>query len=374
MAMEKVPPPALRFLLGSLLWLAATLAHAADDRGENRNVVLVTLDGVRVQEIFGGLDADILRSTLGEGQELATHPAYLRYWADTPEARREKLMPFFWGTLMRRHGSIAGNPQRGSHVRLGNRMRFSYPGYAELLTGRAHDDTIDSNDKRQQPFPTVLEFVRRKLDLPREKVAVFGSWDRFAVMAERTPGALFVNAGFMPYASADPRIQALSDTQEDASAWDEERFDAFTRPFALAHLQSARPRLLYVGLGDTDEWSHARDYSRTLAALHQTDDFLRELWAWLQSQPQYRDRTTLIVTTDHGRGRTPKDWSDHGPGLEGAQDIWIAIAGPGHARRGEWSGGPLLRQGQVAATIAAEFGLDYSQQDAEAYPSIDDAP
>ena len=128
-----------------------------------------------------------------------------------------------------------------------------------------------------------------------------------------------------------------------------------------------------MGLGDTDEWSHARDYPRTLEALHRTDVFLRELWTWLQSQPQYRDRTTLIVTTDHGRGQTVKDWGDHGPGLEGAQDIWIAIAGPGHPRRGEWSDAPALRQGQVAATIAAEFGLDYSEQDAKADPPIQDA-
>ena len=231
-----------RFVLGSLLWLATTLAHAADDRSETRNVVLVTLDGVRVQEMFGGLDADVLRGTLGEGQELVKHPAYQRYWASTPEARREKLMPFFWGTLMRQHGSIAGNPQRGSRVQIGNTMRFSYPGYAELLTGRAHDEAIDSNDNRQQPFPTVLEFVRRKLDLPRDKVAVFGSWARFEVMPEQQAGSLFVNAGFMPYPHPDPGIQRLSDVQEDASAWDEERFDAFTSAFAMAHLQTARPR------------------------------------------------------------------------------------------------------------------------------------
>ena len=371
--MRASPKPCARLVLGSLLWLAATMAHAADDRSQTRNVVLVTLDGVRVQEIFGGLDAEVLRSTLAEGQELAKHPAYQRYWASTPEARREKLMPFFWATLMHQDGSIAGNPQRGSRVQLGNTMRFSYPGYAELLTGRAHDETIDSNDKRQQPFPTVLEFVRRKLGLPRDKVAVFGSWDRFEVMPEHEAGSLFVNAGFMPYPDPDPGIRRLSDMQEGASAWDEERFDVFTSAFAMAHLQTARPRLLYVALGDTDEWSHARDYPRTLEALHRTDEFLRELWAWLQSQPQYRDRTTLIVTTDHGRGRTVKDWSDHGPGLEGAQDIWIAIAGPGHRRRGEWSDARTLRQGQVAATIAAEFGLDYSEQDAKADPSIDDA-
>ena len=83
-----------------------------------RNVILVTLDGVRPQEIFGGLDLDVLRSTIGRGTKVEDTRAYERYWAATPEARRERLMPFFWGTLMTEHGSIAGNRARGSIVRV----------------------------------------------------------------------------------------------------------------------------------------------------------------------------------------------------------------------------------------------------------------
>ncbi len=37
-----------------------------------------------------------------------------------------------------------------------------------------------------------------------------------------------------------------------------------------------------------------------------------ELWQWMQQDPQYQDKTTLVLTVDHGRGRTPRDWIDHG--------------------------------------------------------------
>ena len=74
-------------------------------------------------------------------EALQNHPLYKRYWAPTPEERRVRLMPFFWGTLMRDHGSIAGNPARASRVRLTNDHAFSYPGYSEMLTGRAHDES-----------------------------------------------------------------------------------------------------------------------------------------------------------------------------------------------------------------------------------------
>src|SRR5438309_6425800 len=163
------------------------------------NVILITLDGVRTQEIFGGLDLDVLRSTVHRDAKVEETRAYQRYWAATPEARRERLMPFFWRALMVEHGSIAGNRSHGSAVRVTNRHRFSYPGYAEILTGEAHDDVIDSNDKRRNPYPTVLEFLVKKLGLGRRQVAAFASWDTFDWIVEHEPGTITSNAGFDTY-------------------------------------------------------------------------------------------------------------------------------------------------------------------------------
>ena len=97
----------LRLLIGiAVAWLTAAAAAQSPPA-----VILVTLDGARVEEVFGGLDASVVESQLKNGQRLEDQPLYKRYWAPTPEARREKLMPFFWGTLMQAHGSIAGNPR-----------------------------------------------------------------------------------------------------------------------------------------------------------------------------------------------------------------------------------------------------------------------
>ena len=74
---------------------------------------------------------------------------------------------------MREHGSIAGNAQRESSVTLTNRHRFSYPGYAELLLGEAHDDVVASNDPIRNPYVTLLEELKRALALPTAGVAVF---------------------------------------------------------------------------------------------------------------------------------------------------------------------------------------------------------
>lgn len=355
------------WLLASLLSTAALAQAPAAERAPK--VVVVTLDGVRVQEIFGGLDAEVMRSVAPPGDAEAA-AAYAPYLADGAQARRERLMPFFWGTLMRGHGWIAGNAALGSRVQLGNRQRFSYPGYAELLTGLPRDDTVTSNAAIQNPHPTVLEFVREALDLPRAQVAAFGSWDRFAVIPEHVPGSITINAGFMPFADDDPGIARLDAVQAQARTWRHERFDAFTAAFALRYLERERPRLLYVGLGDTDEWAHAGRYLDTLEGLALADRFLRDLWTWLQSQPDYRDDTLLIVATDHGRGRTPRDWTDHAADVEGAQDVWLAMAGRGQTLRGELRDAPALRQAQVAASIAAAFGLDFRRIEPRAEPPV----
>jgi hypothetical protein len=136
------------FGVGAVALASGARAPAAQPAPRER-VVLVTLDGARTEEIFGGLDEAVARSTLDKNETLAAHSVFGRLMAATPEERRQKLMPFLWGRLLRDDGSIAGNRRLGSAVTLTNRHRFSYPGYAEILTGEAHDDVIDSNDPRR---------------------------------------------------------------------------------------------------------------------------------------------------------------------------------------------------------------------------------
>src|SRR6266540_129163 len=128
--MEKLMVKASCFMV-ALILLVASLTAA---EGKTENAILITLDGVRTREIFGGLDLDVLKSITKEGKVEDT-TAYKKYWAPTSQERREKVMPFFWGVLMKQHGSIAGNRALGSSVEVTNNYLFSYPGYAEILTG-----------------------------------------------------------------------------------------------------------------------------------------------------------------------------------------------------------------------------------------------
>jgi hypothetical protein len=350
--------------LSSMLVLAGTIcalpATSALTQPAAHAVILITLDGARTEEIFGGLDRDIFTSTLREKQALEEQPAYRRFWADAPAARREKLMPFFWGTLLRQHGSIAGNPALGSSVTLTNTHRFSYPGYAEILLGEAHDDTIKSNDPMRNPYRTVLEELQTRLALDKTQVGAFASWSVFDAIVEHTQGAITVNAGFAPFESPAAPVRELSRLQmETPTPWNSVRHDIYTFRFAMDHLRRARPRVLYLALGETDDWAHDGRYDRVLETYARTDEYLRELWTWLQADPEYRNRTHILITTDHGRGRTIADWRNHGAKVEGAQHVWVALVSPTMSRRGEWRDHPALRTNQVAATLAGWMGVDW---------------
>ncbi len=317
----------LVLLVGLLL---STSAAATD-----RNIILVTLDGVRIQELFSGMDATIAADDAHSGAE-DIEVTRKRYWRATPEERRKALMPFFWETLAPA-GMVLGNPARGSKMTVRNPLWFSYPGYSEILTGQPQPDVL-TNDLVRYPHETVLDYVKRKLGLTHAEVAQLGSWDGFKMAASRADGTFFMNGAFepVPAAFSTPEIDLLASLRKDVlEPWEESSNDTLTLRMALAYLQKHQPRVLWIGLGQSDDWAHARRYDRVLDYLHLTDRQLGELWRTVQSMDRYRNRTTLIITTDHGRGRTPVDWIDHDTGIQGSQDIWLAIIGPDTPAIGE---------------------------------------
>ncbi len=357
------------------LLLVALVAFAQSVGAQSaRNVILITFDGVRIQEFFGGLD-----TVIANGEE-KFHGIYRRqrldadFWRATPEARRQAVMPFFWDSIAPR-GMVFGNHALGSRVRLQNPHRFSAPGYLELLTGRYQPD-VTSNDQVRYPHETILEYARRRLSLPMSKVAVFGSWENFRYYAASHEGAVFVNAGYdsLPARLSTPRMRDLARLERRALAlWEGSRLDAFTGAMALEYLRAVKPRVMFIAFNDTDDLAHNQRYDRVLDALHALDGFLAELARTLDSLPEYRGRTTVLLTTDHGRGRTPADWSDHGEDVAGAEDIWLAAFGPGARGQGEARGAPPLEQASVAGTLLRCLGLDprpFSPQAAPPVPGV----
>lgn len=358
------------FLTGSLIkrfvmriiFIAAFLLVSVVACGQQKtnNVFIITLDGFRWQELYTGADSALIgnKDYVHNPEELKS-----RFWRPTPEQRREALMPFFWNTIARQ-GQLYGNRKYGNMVNCSNKMWFSYPGYNEILCGFADDERINSNDKVDNPNVTVLEFLNNTAGY-KGKVAAFGSWDVFPFIINETRSGIPVNAGYEE-ANGDinEREKLLNEMQSQIPPeWGSVRFDAFTHHYALEYVKKHTPRVLYVAYGETDDFAHGGHYDSYLKSAWQTDQFIKQLWEWVQSHPQYKDKTTFVITTDHGRGTVPLDtWRSHGDEITGADQIWLAVIGPDTPALGEVRSPAQYYQNQVAKTAAAFLKVDYKNE------------
>jgi hypothetical protein len=343
----------IRLLCAMLL---ASLSVAAQTK--TKNIILVTADGLRWQDLFTGIDP-LLMNEKAAGMEKADE-LRKKLWHDSPEKRRAALLPFFWSKLAP-GGVVLGNVTKGSSVKVTNSFRVSYPGYSEILTGRAQDEQIRGNTPIRNPTPTVLEFIRQKLNLRDRQVALFGSWVTFAHIGAHTEGSITINAGYTPI-DGTPRLKELSTLQFQArTPWDETRHDHVTLEMALEYMRTEKPRAIYITLGETDDWAHDRRYDRVLNSIQYFDEALRKLWEFVERTPGYRGTTSIVVTSDHGRGATLQDYHGHGVKIAGAEQIWIAVMGPDTPARGELSNTPPAFQRDVAPTILDLMGINYQE-------------
>lgn len=327
------------------------------------NVILITLDGLRWQEVYGGaVDSLIDNEDFTKDKE----GIITRFQADSKQEARKKLMPWFWSTLVN-EGQLYGNRWLGNQMTSTNRFWFSYPGYNEILTGFS-DPTIDSNAKEYNKNVTVLEWLNQKSEF-NGRVAAFASWDVFPFIINDRRSGIPVNAGFQ---KADDEYltykeQVLNDLQDEIpSPWSSVRLDAFTHHYMLEYMKKHRPRVIYIAYGETDDFAHDGRYDHYLKSAYQTDQWIKELWEYIQSDPFYKDKTSLVITTDHGRGTSPAgEWTSHGNTIIGANEIWAAAIGPNVPAKGVLENGELLFQSQIAKTVAKILGYDYTHGDDE---------
>jgi hypothetical protein len=355
-------------LVLALVAIGVPAARAADPAPPAHNVVLITTDGLRWEEVFRGAEEILLSREYGGVAD--TNALRKSFWRPTAEERRAALFPFLWGTVAH-HGQLWGNRDRGSDVRLANSIHVSYPGYNEFLTGYP-DPAITNNSPTLNANTNVLEWLHSRPGF-RDRVAATVNWGLLPWILNGPRAAFPIWSGFdVPEGTRRLPVPGLP---EDLLAparivWPDVLSDTFAG-FAARHaLRTLHPRVLYVSLGETDDWAHEGRYDRHLRAAHEFDRFLAGLWDLVQSLPDYRDRTAFLIAVDHGRGPAPLAWKDHNRALPNSAYIWFAALGPGIAPLGERANTAPVRQAQIAATVAALVGEDFRAACPNAAPPI----
>ena len=344
-----------KYLILGALALAALVSC---NKGDNDpRLVIITYDGLRWQEAYGGADPALLTDSRYV-HHIDDYTA--KYGAETAEARRETLLPFVW-SYVPEHGYMLGNRNKNSKMRVDNGMSFSYPGYSEMFCGWADDERVRSNDPVPNPNTSVLEVVNRD---PRYKgkVMMYTSWEsiRFAVNNER--GGFPASSGHEPAYIDTPVTRLMQDVDAgiaDGGFEESERLDCVTFGLAMETLQKEHPKVFYVGFGDTDEYAHSGRYDFYLDAAHWTDLYIRRIVEYCESDPFYKGKTTYLLLNDHGRG-VGSDFRGHSASTRGAEQTWFMAWGKGIPVAGETSDNGIFYTKQLAATVADILGVDFT--------------
>jgi len=319
-----------------LVILCCQIVFAAVAQRKTENLIVITLDGFRWQEVFTGADSALLFNT--RYNDVDFNPT--AFWNDSPEERREKLMPFFW-EVMANQGQLYGNRAFHNRVKCANPYRASYPGYSELFTGFV-DKSLMSNKKKENPNSNVLEVLQAE-SVFHDKVGVFSTWEA------------------VPYILRTERNHITTNLPNSSPVTEPSARDSITFAQAFDYLKREHPKVLYISFDATDALAHGGHYDKYLQAAQRIDRMIAALWAWTRSQEGYREKTVLLITTDHGRGKNSRSsWVRHGTFTPGSDQTWFALMGPDTPPLGEVKTKSRYHQKQLAQTIANILGVSFS--------------
>ncbi len=360
-SLERVTKRILSRALGATLclsaWLATSTASAPRSYADEARpsparrcslgapsidtVVLVVLDGVRWQEIFRGVDPE-----LAAGAALG------------PEARlsAEQLVPTIHA--LARRGVALGAPGHGEPFLASGPNFVSLPGYTELFTGRPAP--CQENDCRTPPSWTLADGLA---SLSGRPIGVFSSWEPIGAVAAADPSHATVSTGRragynLELLASDPVLGPVLERAAQSSpspGHGSYRPDALTAELALAWFEQHRPSYFFLSLGDTDEYAHDGDYARYLGALREADRQIAKLVALTDAWAAEGHRTSVFVTTDHGRSA---GFRDHGRAHPESARAWLVAAGGPIPARGLVSSASARRLRDVAPTLRALLGLE----------------
>jgi len=234
----------------------------------HRNVFIVVIDGIRFSEAFPLKGANL---------------------------------PHIWNDL-RPRGTIFNNFRNEGRT-------VTCPGHASFLTG-AYEDL--ANDGSMRPtHPTLFEFFRSETGLPGSACYDIAGKKKLHMLAYST----------------DPKYG-----KEFGAVWEspEHTTDTATWKLLSSVMDRDHPRLVIVNFPSVDYNGHDSDWTGYLGAIRTADSLVYLLWNKIQSDEFYRDRTTMFVSSDHGRHEDKSGgFENHGCPCEGCRHIIGLGIGPG---------------------------------------------
>ncbi len=180
------------------------------------------------------------------------------------------------------------------------------PGHASILSGTWQYISNDGSEYSRKP--SIFEYFRKEKNAPAADCWVVLGKDKLNVLARSTHAEYGA-----PYAAS---VRTSAEPANDGMTYDNIRFV----------LNNYKSRITIANFAKIDIEGHAGSWEQYIGGIKRADTLMASLWNAIQSDPELMNKTTLIITNDHGRHTV--DFVNHGDGCDGCRHIMLLVLGP----------------------------------------------
>lgn len=224
---------------------------------------------------------------------------------------------------------------------------YTIPGHTAIATGFYQN--MDNGGAELPSHPTILQTWLATTGRSSSLAWLVASKDKLQILANCSDPAWFNN--YVPSTNCGVNGGGQgSGYREDSLTY-----------LTLGNILSQdHPHFLILNFREPDFSGHQSNWMNYLKGIKDTDKYVYQVWQYIQSDPFYKDKTTLFVTNDHGRhlDSVADGFASHGDGCEGCRHIFLYAFGPDFKKN-------LITDvprdlTDIHATIIELLGLKYS--------------
>lgn len=216
-------------------------------------------------------------------------------------------------------------------------VTYTVPGHTAVCTGNYQSI---ANDGTQLPnYPSIFQYWLKHTGDPSAKCCIVASKDKLYTLSNCL------------YTGYHDQYRPYFDCGVNGNGTGGYRADSITLERSIAVLNAQQPKLMLIAFKDPDYFGHQGDYPGYINAIRTTDQYVGVIWNYIQNSSVYKDKTTLIVTNDHGRhlDGVLDGFAGHGDNCEGCRQIEFFALSPDFKQNAQIS--TTYGQQDISATI-----------------------
>lgn len=196
-----------------------------------------------------------------------------------------------------------------------NGLTLTISGHTAIATGIY--ETLNNTGAQTPTYPSFMQAWRKEFNQPQEKAWVIATKDKVEVIKNCTEPKW--KDTFNPLANCGK--EGLGTGYRD---------DVTTLAIAKEILTTFTPNLMLINFKEPDTAGHSGDSLAYVYGIEVTDNYTLQLWDFIQTNKRYRNKTTLIITNDHGRHSAGHldGFKSHGDNCTGCKQIELMVLGP----------------------------------------------